>query len=98
MGEVLVQNHMTPTTNMNSYSTFTSNDSHIQHAATPTPATLDFHHQQVLNAGTNRSVKDHAVSPGATHRGTHQSSAAAVAAAAMMLDPRWGPYQIACVF
>lgn len=71
--------------NLNSYSAFNANETHVQHSSTSASSALDFHHQQLLNSGNNR-VKDHSGSQ-STHRATHQTSAAAVAAA-MMLDPR----------
>ena len=94
--EVLVQNHNISTPNINSYVTFTANETHVHHTSAVTSATLDFHHQQLLTS-TNTRVKEHSSST-TSHRTPHQSSAAAVAAA-MMLDPRFhhsnsgtGPY------
>ena len=85
--DVLSQNHNMTSSNINAYTGFTNNESHVQNVSTPTSASLDFHHQQILNTGNSTRVKDHGGMT-TTHRSTHQTSAAAMAAA-MMLDPRY---------
>lgn len=82
--DVMVQNHNLTSNNLNSYSAFGTSESHVHHSVSSTSSPLEFHHQQLLNSSNGRNKE---LQLGTGHRTTHQSSAAAVAAA-MMLDPR----------